>query len=189
MTPEERLDELWKKIDAFTSRVASRYPGALACASGCSDCCHREITVTSIEAERVAALVLELPASERATLAANSASSDPCVALLPDGACSIYAARPVVCRSHGLPLRFVEPTKQGKTSLPILDVCPKNFVDRDLSAIDPACVLDQQTLSVLLGAIDALHARETGAAEGSRYALRDVLAAACEEPQTEASAS
>ena len=36
---DRHLDELWSKVDAFTERVAERYPGALACAPGCSDCC------------------------------------------------------------------------------------------------------------------------------------------------------
>lgn len=186
MTPDDRLDELWSKIDAFTARVNERYPGALACAEGCSDCCHRELTLTTIEAERVAALVMDLPPEARAELAERAASGEPCVALGANGACAIYAARPVVCRSHGLPLRFVDPGNEGDPSrarraLPILDVCPKNFVGHDLGSIDPACVMDQHTLSVLLGAIDTLFARETGACEAGRYPLRDVVAAACDE--------
>lgn len=186
---DRHLDDLWSKVDAFTERVGQRYPGALACAPGCSDCCHRELSVTTIEAARITALVRDLPPSERDLLAARSRSGEPCVALEADGRCAIYAARPLVCRSHGVPLRFVEPepaaaappaepSPRRAVALPVLDVCPKNFASHDLSAIDAACVLDQRTLSVMLGAIDALFARSHGAPEGRRFALRDVLRAA-----------
>ncbi len=212
---DRHLDELWSKVDAFTERVAERYPGALACAPGCSDCCRRELSVTSIEAARIAAVVRDLPPPARDLLAARSRSGEPCVALEADGRCAIYAARPLVCRSHGVPLRFVEPdppaappvaappaaapsssaaapssfaaapppsapppadpSPRRAVALPVLDVCPKNFVGHDLAAVDVACVLDQRTLSVMLGAIDALFARAHAAPEGRRLALRDVV--------------
>lgn len=175
MTPEQHLEELWSKVDAFFGRVGQRYPEALACAPGCSDCCHRELTVTSIEAARIAALVRALPPALRAALAARAADGEPCVALEADGRCAVYAARPLVCRSHGVPLRFVEPAPSGKVQLPVLDVCPKNFVGQDLASVDAACVLDQRTLSVMLGAIDAVFARANGTPEARRLALRDVI--------------
>ena len=214
---DRHLDELWSKVDAVTERVAERYPGALACAPGCSDCCRRELSVTSVEAARIAVVVRDLPPPARALLAARSRSGEPCVALEADGRCAIYAARPLVCRSHGVPLRFVEPdppaappaaappaaappaaapsssaaappaaappsapppanpSPRRAVALPVLDVCPKNFVGHDLAAVDVACVLDQRTLSVMLGAIDALFARAHAAPEGRRLALRDVV--------------
>ena len=199
MTPEERLGELWRKVDGFFERVGGRYPGALTCGPGCTDCCHRQLTVTGVEAARIELLIARLAPEARETLAsrlrerereregsgagervdAGAGIGEACVALGDDGRCAIYEARPVVCRSHGLPLRFVEPAADGRRSLPVLDVCPRNFGGRDLGAVDADCVLDQQTLSVLLGAIDALHAKEAGV-DPSRRALGDVLRAALE---------
>lgn len=185
MTPEDRLEELWQKVDAFSGRVDAQYPAELACASGCSDCCKRELTVTAIEAARIERHLAVLDDTDRARLAHRAAAStDPCVALDDDGRCAIYAVRPVVCRSHGVPIRYVEPGASGKRALPVLDVCPKNFVGRDLATVDPACVLDQHTLSVLLGGIDALHARDTGAPPGERRALRAVILAAATAPRS-----
>jgi len=179
MTSEDHLSELWKKVDAFFERVVARYPGALACASGCSDCCHRELTVTAAEAARIERAVRCLDDPQRARLARRArAPSGACVALEADGRCAIYPARPVVCRSHGVPIRYVEPGARGKHVLPMLDVCPKNFEGHDLATVDAACVLDQQTLSVLLGGIDALRARETGAPQGDRRELRALIEAA-----------
>ena len=175
MTAAERLDELWQKVDAFFDRVGGRYPGALTCAPGCTDCCKRELTVTHVEAARIEAAVARLEPDAREGLA-RRATGEACVALGEDGRCAIYEARPVVCRSHGLPLRFVEPGAGGRRALPVLDVCPRNFGGHDLGALAADCVLDQQTLSVLLGALDGLHAQDTGLPAGRR-ALRDVIAA------------
>lgn len=175
MLPADRLPELWAKIDEFFERVGARYPGALTCGPGCADCCRRELTVTSVEAARIAHLLASMPASQREAIAARADRGEPCAALDEEGRCSVYAARPLVCRSHGLPLRFEEPSASGRRSLPVLDVCPLNFKGRDLAEIDPACVLDQRTLSVMLGAIDALHARASGGIEGARVGLRDLL--------------
>jgi hypothetical protein len=172
------IEQLWAKIDAFGARVAERYPGALACGPGCSDCCKRELTVTAIEADRIARLVAELSPEARAALAERASGAPACVALDPDGRCAIYAARPVVCRSHGVPLRFTEDAPDGRRALPVLDVCPRNFVGQDLAGVDPGCVLDQQTLSVLLGTMDALHAKQHDLPAGERLSLRDVILAA-----------
>ena len=176
MTAQERLGDLWQKVDAFHERVGGRYPGALTCRPGCADCCKRELTVTGVEAARVEQAIARLDEEARADLARRVAG-EACVALREDGRCAVYEARPVVCRSHGLPLRFVEPDAEGRRALPVLDVCPLNFAGRDLGELDADCVLDQQTLSVMLGALDALHAKETGEPAGRR-ALRDVIAAA-----------
>lgn len=173
MKAADRLQELWDKIDAFTARVAGRYPDALACAPGCADCCKRELTVTSVEAARISRLVGGLGAEARGELARRAQDGEPCAALGEEGRCSIYGARPVVCRSHGLPLRFEEPG--DRRALPVLDVCPKNFTAHDLADLDASCVLDQRTLSVLLGGLDALHAREEGAEPGLRRPLREVV--------------
>lgn len=178
MTAEDRLAELRSKVDTFFTRVAARYPGQLACAPGCADCCRGELTVTAVEAAGIARAVSALAPAARAELARRARDGTPCVALDADGRCAVYEARPIVCRSHGVPLRFTEPSPDGKRSLPVLDACSKNFTGMDLAAVDPGSILDQQTLSVVLGGIDALFAQETGRPRGARTPLRDVLLAA-----------
>jgi len=115
------------------------------------------------------------PAARAAIFASASVPTGACAALDANGRCSIYAARPLVCRSHGVPVRYEE---TGKRALPLLDVCPKNFTGHDLAGVDAACVLDQRTLSVILGTLDTLHARALGTPSGLRLPLRDVLLAA-----------
>jgi hypothetical protein len=57
----------------------------------------------------------------------------------------------------------------------LLDACPKNFVGRDLEALDRAWILDQETVSTILAALDAALAAEQGRPRGERVDLRDVL--------------
>jgi Fe-S-cluster containining protein len=170
--PAERYRELAVRVDAFFAKVLARHAADLACAPGCEACCHVRPTITPVEADEVRALLATLPAREREKLAARAseAQDDRCAALDDDGRCGVYAARPLVCRSHGVPVRF-----RDARSLPVVSACEKNFIARGPSAADPDCILDQETLSTILLAIDAAHARERGTQPGLREDLAEVL--------------
>ncbi len=176
----EALAALHDKLDVFTERVRGRYPAALSCGPGCHDCCQPGLSVTAVEAESVAAWLEEQDDVVLARLerALSERRADRCAALDESGACSIYPVRPVVCRSHGLALRLREGepvVSSEKRRLPLLDACPKNFVQHDLTALEPDCILDQLTLSTTLGAIDAAFCDSAGMARGSRYAIDSLL--------------
>jgi len=140
-----RLPELTAKVDAFFARVAERHGDDMQCATGCSDCCHVRLSITGVEAAAIRALVASWPAAQRAELA-DQGPADRCAALDPGTErCRIYAARPLVCRSHGVPIRL---TRQ---SLPVIEACHRNFRH---SEADADCVLDQSTLSAMLLAVN-----------------------------------
>lgn len=176
-TPRERLAELFAKVDAFFARAAARNGPRIACRAGCDDCCRRRFSVTSIEASAIAEALEGLSPGRRAELAARARGGDPgaCPALDPDGRCAVYAARPLICRTHGLAIRFPPPA--GSKALPVLDACPKNFVGEDLAAVEASTVLDQGTLSTILAALDAAHADAEGRPRGERVAIEDLLSA------------
>jgi hypothetical protein len=187
------LTRLTAKVDAFFERVHARYAGEIACRPGCDDCCRRRLSVTGVEAAAIATGLAGQDERARAEVGrrARESSDRVCAALGPDGRCGIYAFRPLVCRSHGLPLRFAHDREgapvssgapvsngaPGRRSLPVLDACAKNFTERELASIDADCVLDQATLSTLLAAVDAAHAAETGRARGERFDLAELLTA------------
>lgn len=158
-----KLAELAAKVDGFFARVEARHGDDMQCATGCSDCCHARLTVTGVEARAIRAELATWDAARRTALAANAAAApaDRCAALSPAGRCLIYAARPLVCRSHGAPIRL------GPGSLPVLPACGKNFL-----ATTPAadCVLDQATVSTILLTVDRM---EGG--DGSRIDLASLL--------------
>ena len=158
-----RYRELAGKVDAFFARVAARHGGDMQCGTGCSDCCHVRLTVTRVEARAIEAELAAWPAERRAALAraAAEAPADRCAALDPAGRCAIYAARPIVCRSHGAPIRM----RAG--SLPVVHSCSRNFTRTEP---DADCVLDQETLSALVLAVD----RDDGG-DGGRVDLAKLL--------------
>ena len=148
-----RLEELAHKVDAFFARVAERHGADMQCATGCSDCCHVRLSVTAVEAAAIRAEVTAWPVAQRRNLA-DAGSSDRCAALDAAGRCRIYPVRPLVCRSHGVPIRL-------RGALPVVQACHRNFTR---TTPDPDCVLDQATLSATLYAVDAA---EAGAAPGA----------------------
>jgi len=175
-SPRARLAELFAKVDAFFTRASAVHGPRITCHAGCADCCRRRFSVTSLEASALTEALAALPADRRGELAARAREGDPevCPALDPDGRCAVYEARPLICRTHGLPLRF--PPPQGSRSLPVLDACPKNFAGEALTKLDPTTVLDQGTLSTVLGALDAAFSDEQGRGRGERIEIADVLA-------------
>lgn len=89
MTPEERFQQFLAKVDAFFARVSRRYSNQLACAPGCSDCCHQRLSITGIEAAFLHQGLSSLPDHVRTTLAQRATTAPPnrCPALGPDQHC------------------------------------------------------------------------------------------------------
>lgn len=170
---EQRLVELWLKIDAFFAKARAAHRDAITCGEGCDTCCHRRFSVTGIEADAIRRHLATLDATEREALRQRALHGDAtrCAALDDRGRCAVYDARPLICRTHGLALRF----RDEKRRLPVLDACPKNYADVDLATLDPSTVLDQTTLSTLVATLDALHADAVERPRGARFEVHDVL--------------
>ena len=164
-----RYEQLSARVDAFHRRVRRAHPGALTCHAGCSMCCHQHLTVIGFEFKRIVAAVAALSAPQLSALAQRlgAGREDPrCPLLDAAGRCLTYEVRPMICRSHGVPIEVGEPS--------VRDVCPLNFVDGpDIEGLDDSLVLDVDRLNVMLGLID----RFDGAGDGSRVDLLDGLAA------------
>jgi hypothetical protein len=174
MTPRERLEALYGRLDAFFERVKARHggPSGVTCRAGCSDCCRR-FSVTALEAEAIAEGARALPEEVRGRVAARAreeAEARP--ALEEDGRCAVYASRPAICRTHGLPIRFAGPSPR---SLPMIDACPRNFGGVELGGLPAEDVLDQATVSTVIGALDAARAAEVGRARGERVEMTRAL--------------
>jgi Fe-S-cluster containining protein len=172
---DDKLAALWQKVDAFFARARGAHGAAITCHAGCDACCHRRFSVTGVEADALRRHLGALSEAAREALRARAVAGDPsrCAALGDDGRCGVYEARPLICRTHGLALRF----RDDRRHLPMLDACPKNYADTDLASLDPATVLDQTTLSTIVAALDALHADALGRPRGARFDLDAVIAA------------
>lgn len=153
----DNLSVLHDRLDAFFARVMAHHGEHMACASGCSGCCQQSLSVFAVEMDRILAAVDVMPGPARdrlrdratAALAAGlPAEETPCV-LLEEDRCTIYDARPSICRSHGAPVLLPRELGDGR------DVCPLNFTSPalTLAAVPATDVLDldrvNQTLAVI----------------------------------------
>lgn len=97
------------------------------CKSGCFQCCEAEFSVFSGEAALIVAWFQTLNAEKRSELQdqwqAEPMSNKPKCAFLVSGACSVYEARPVICRTQGAPLCVIDEVKKTKE----LTACFLNF--------------------------------------------------------------
>jgi hypothetical protein len=121
------LVELRRRVDAHFDAAVHRTPSAFACRAGCSSCCVA-FSVAPIEADRLRAALTRLavaePALRRRLRDQGTQAERRACALLVDDRCSVYDERPIICRSHGLPVRATLDDGRVHTS-----VCPLNFVD------------------------------------------------------------
>ena len=163
-----RYPELATKVDAFFARVQARHGEDMRCNTGCHHCCHVRLSITRVEADAIRAEVASWDVERKRALTTNAAAAaaDRCAALTPEGRCLVYAVRPIVCRSHGAPIRM-----RNAGSLPVIQACSDNFTVHGPAAADPDCILDQTTLSAMVLAVD----REAGH-DGERYDLADIIA-------------
>jgi len=138
------------KVDAFWDHAVATQPTAFRCSEGCDDCCHQRLTVFPVEAMAIEAhlTTMDMDPALGARVFANAQSPDRCAFLL-EGRCAIYPVRPVICRTHGLPIRV-----EGR-----LDHCPLNFTDAQPSG---GIVLDLEQINTLLALVDRLHAEAVG---------------------------
>ena len=166
----DRLQALHREIDEEAGELASRHAARLTCARGCSDCCRDGLTVFAVEAERIR--------RHHPRLLAEGTAHEPgaCAFLDGEGACRIYQDRPYVCRTQGLPLRWLEPDPAGG-GVEYRDICPLNEEGPPLEGLPEG---DLWTLGPTEGRLAALQeAWSEGRLE--RVALRDLFACSAQK--------
>jgi hypothetical protein len=114
----EPIEALHDEIDVLAGKLATHHAARLQCKRGCAACCVDDITVFEVEAERI-----------RTRHAAMLERAQPhpvgaCAFLDEEGACRIYAERPYVCRTQGLPLRWIVEVEDGVVEH--RDICELN---------------------------------------------------------------
>lgn len=119
---EKSFNELLKfyqEVDNLTSILNKKHQSRLKCVAGCFSCCIDDITVFEVEAEHIKHHYTDL---------LNYETPHPkgyCAFLNDKGECRIYQHRPYVCRTQGLPLRWIEEINKEEL-YEIRDICPLN---------------------------------------------------------------
>ncbi len=164
MTAFGKLITFYRDVDASVAELETTHYGKLQCRPGCAACCIDDITVFAIEADYIQSCKREwLQTSE-------AMPTGLCAFLDAGGRCRIYDCRPYVCRTQGLPLRWIEVSDTGNTEF--RDICPVNepYIDvmeldcKDCFRIGPF----EQRLLEMQAAYDPLHPKQ-------RRALRSLF--------------
>lgn len=114
---------LSNRADILFASSCQPFRAFLQCRAGCCSCCTLS-SVLSIEAIALARAIMNIDPDKRTSISiqANKEEMPHCPMLL-DGLCTIYSARPLICRTHGAPLAYI-----GYRSESIeISACPLNF--------------------------------------------------------------
>jgi len=141
------------RVDEFSARIHREFADHLRCRRGCDACC-RHLTLFAVEGAALRGAWRKLPPGQRDAVsrrAAAAAEDGPCP-LLENQACLLYEARPILCRTHGLPLLY-----RGEDG-PQAVCCPLNL--RGLTALSGAAALDMEVVNAALDAVNGLFVRK-----------------------------
>lgn len=170
--PQEAMakyQQLLAKVDAKFAAIHARYASSFQCRAGCFDCCQPGLTISPIEQESIQQYLALRPALKATVqeLLAQPAHGDMfCPMLDAEGRCSIYEVRPIICRSHGAPIRFAIP--EGE----VIDACPLNFTDMDIDDLPEDMFINIDQLNVLLALLNKMFVGEQQSTQ--RTAIADL---------------
>ena len=158
------IEILHAAVDAAAAALSAMHGRRLRCGPGCAGCCVDDLTVFEVEATRIRREFGGLLRS------ASPAGIGACAMLDTDGRCRIYAARPYVCRTQGLPLRWLDLPEPDEV-VEGRDICPLNdaepwVVDAPIEWLEP-----EQCWTI--GPVEERLAALQG--DGRRVALRDLF--------------
>jgi uncharacterized protein len=156
---------LHRAVDQLVATLEERHRGRLNCRRGCSACCVDELTVFEVEADRIRSEFPDVLAQE------DAGPVGMCAFLDPSGGCRVYNARPYVCRTQGLPLRWLAADDATGEIIEGRDICPLNADGEPIESL-----ADHECWS--LGAVEGRLARlqeERDGEELRRVALRSLF--------------
>jgi Fe-S-cluster containining protein len=173
-----------ERIESFTTPRFERFSGDLQCQKGCDSCCVAGLSLLAVEALSM----LEHLEKEDFPKKTNERPSH-CPFLGQAGACSVYPARPVVCRTQGLPLVLDAQASENTSELRIVGqvgdrpvaLCPLNFQE-DAPPAD--ALLDSEVISQLLFTVDQRFRASAGLSPGSdRISLAELFSVVAGQKQ------
>jgi len=110
--------QLRTEISEISEKLGRLHKNEMACKKGCSSCC-MNFQVLPVE---YFSMLEQLKANPPQQFRELDSEDEDCNFLIED-MCQVYAARPIICRTHGLPLLFMN--QEGDAWE--LSACPLNF--------------------------------------------------------------
>lgn len=114
----ETLQKFYSTLDSHIHAIEEKNKSRINCKKGCFSCCKDDLEVFGIEAANIKINHREFLSNEK------SYTIGMCAFLNEEGACRIYESRPFVCRTHGVPISYLQNDEEGEFEL--RDICPLN---------------------------------------------------------------
>lgn len=140
----ENYFALVARVDEHIRNLEARYREFISCQKGCDDCCSF-LTLFPVEAVALAAAFAALPPEDRTAVRSADKDEDRCPLLL-DHQCRLYKARPIICRTHGLPIYMEE------DGCARVDFCPENF--KGITDFPKEALLDLDQVNTVLTVVN-----------------------------------
>ncbi|TNE92638.1 MAG: hypothetical protein EP330_01450 [Deltaproteobacteria bacterium] len=128
MDPVEYVERLHAVVDQLVEPLTDHHASRLQCKRGCFGCCSDGLSVFGVEAELIRRKFPEV-------LREQPGPEGMCAFLDAEGGCRVYAHRPYVCRTQGLPLRWGY--EQDGEVLEGRDICPLNADGKPIEELSP----------------------------------------------------
>lgn len=142
-------------LDRLIVTLSQRLRSFINCGPGCSSCC-RKFSVLPLEA----ALIAGPPAPS-----VRSIGGEEQCPLLDNNRCTIYQQRPLICRTQGLPIGYVDETNEQIE----VSACPLNFSEDHPFEYDDLLLLDP--FNSRLAALNRSYCQKAGLAADLRLPL------------------
>lgn len=113
----EKYEQLRDEIDQLSNQLSSLHKGHMQCKKGCDLCC-MNYSLLPVEYYAIKEQLKDQP------IKSENCEEDACTFLI-NHECQIYENRPIICRTHGLPLLFMNDEQWE------LSTCELNFTEFD----------------------------------------------------------
>jgi Fe-S-cluster containining protein len=142
----EQYRQFIRKVDELTEQLSSLHQNHMQCRKGCDLCC-MNYRIFPVEYFSIQQRLNEKPAETQ------QARDGSCI-FLKDHICQVYAHRPVICRTHGLPLLYLNDEQWE------LSACELNFTEFDEEEFSAENTFPQDTFNSELFQVNKAFIRE-----------------------------
>ena len=154
-------EQLIREIDRCVQDLtAGRLAGRVRCAPGCAECC-MAFSVLALEAALLSEALVDL--------SAPGETPEGCCSFLQDGFCRLYAARPVICRTQGMALAYINEISRSIE----VSACPVNFPEDAPLEHEDLFFMDE--FNGRLAELNLRYCRQNGLEPEIRIALADLV--------------
>lgn len=160
--------ELLRDVEAAMTPLLTRHRATIRCAPGCTACC-QPLSLLAIEAYVVGKAFRALPPALQNAIRAQVAAPGGHCPFLQENLCAIYPNRPLICRTHGLAIGYVDEEREAIE----VSACPRNFAEDFPLEVEDLLLLDP--FNERLFAINQEFAATRGAKPVLRVAMADII--------------